>query len=118
MRDLIAAKVAELDAKYPRVAIADIVSLDNDPFAFQKGVHEILRTRPSGSYRVALVYFPDPSDFVPEGLDDSVLDAEIDKADAVLSEVSGNCGWVVPEGDPLAKGDVVEDLLCLVLTAG
>lgn len=101
MRDKIQTYVDAMNAKYMRVKLDDVVSLDTDPFDFFKSTTEILKTRRSGSFLVACVHYPDPGDFIDPDLDDSLLDAECDKADKILAEVSGLKGWIIPEGDPL-----------------
>ena len=45
MRDKIQAYVDAMNAKYMRVKLDDVVSLDTDPFDFFKSTTEILKTR-------------------------------------------------------------------------
>lgn len=132
MRDLITAKVAELDAKYRRVADADVVPLYPEtvilgvrsvivrlPIECLGDVNEIITKRRTGRYEVVHVYRPDPSDFVSMAVDDSLVDAEVDAADHILHELAPLVSWVIPEGDPIAKDlDEWDELLCLVLTTG
>lgn len=113
MRDKIQAFVTDLDNRYQRVKLADVVVVDdcdstND---FYRSVCDILARQPRGSYRKAFVYYPNAEDLIGIDTPDEEVDAAIDAADKLLNELANDHGWEIPEGDPLG-----ENLLSLVMT--
>ncbi len=106
MRDAIKAWVDDLNARYRRVVLDDVVIIDQDsPRGFWKEVKSIIKHRRSGRYEVVVVHYPDANDFVPKTLDDKEMEIEVDKASELLKELSGDCGWVIPSDDPLFDQD-------------
>ncbi len=92
--------IADLDARYRRVDARNTVPVMGDSCNdFWREVTGIVEKRKTGRYELVCVRFLEPTELVGD-LADDIIDAEIDKIDALLAKLAPGACWVVPENDP------------------
>jgi hypothetical protein len=110
MRVQIAELVNRLNLKYERVKSDDVVPMFDGDFSTLdvfREIHDIMKRRPQGRYRMACIYTPS-GDLLPDDIEDADIDEMMEEAEKIFTELTGEFGcWEIPEGDELWDEELV-----------